>query len=95
MSESKVQAKILKYLQEAGYYTIKTIITNKNGTPDIVGCDRAGRFFALEVKSKGKKATTLQQYKLNFIKDLGGISAVVYSVEDVKSVFRTAYIKSP
>ena len=50
MSESKLQTKIIKYLESLGWYVRKIITCNKNGTPDIIACDTSGKFWAFEVK---------------------------------------------
>jgi len=36
MSEAKYQAKLIKQLEQDGYYVLKLIKTNKNGIPDIL-----------------------------------------------------------
>jgi hypothetical protein len=38
MTEQQIQSKRIKQLEQAGYYVIKLIKTNKNGIPDLVGC---------------------------------------------------------
>jgi penicillin-binding protein-related factor A (putative recombinase) len=54
-----------------------------SGRPDLIGCYR-GRAFAFEVKVPGGKPTELQLKQLKEWADSGAISAVVYSVDDVK-----------
>jgi Holliday junction resolvase len=83
MSESKIQNKIIKYLNSIGAYTIKTISTNRSGSPDIICCLN-GKFVGLEVKNEKGVVSELQKYHLEEIKNSGGVSAVVRSVEDVK-----------
>lgn len=51
------------------------------GTADIIGC-YDGRFFALEVKAPGGKLTARQAAFLEEIREMGGIAAVVRSVDD-------------
>ena len=56
-----------------------------NGTSDILGVLNGGRFVALEVKDKG----TANDQQLAFIKKvqlLGGLGAVVKSVDQVKQL---------
>lgn len=69
MLESKVQAKLIKDLEEKGYYVIKLSVTNKNGIPDIIalppGC--GAEFY--EVKQKGKKPEPLQLFRMKEIRD--------------------------
>lgn len=83
MSEAVIQNKIIKYLKSIGAYTIKTISTNRNGTPDILCC-LDGKFIALEVKNNKGITSALQEHHIKEIKNCGGIATVVRSVEDVK-----------
>jgi len=64
---------------------VKTISTNKRGTPDILACVN-GRFVAIEVKAKGKLSTVskLQQYQIDTINSSGGFAIAVDNLEDVK-----------
>ena len=81
MTEQQIQKEIIKYLESIGAYTIKTIKTNRAGTPDIIACLN-GRFVAIEVKRKGNKATPLQLAKIKQIRALGGIAFIAYSKDD-------------
>ena len=55
-----------------------------NGKADIVGMLPGGRFFALEVKQRGKKATADQREYLEAVASGGGIAATVRSFQDAK-----------
>lgn len=85
MKEAEVQKQILDYLKSKGHYVIKTIVSNKKGVPDILGCSNTGRMFAVEVKAPGKKleVTALQTYNLAEIKRRGGIALVADSLIDI------------
>jgi len=83
MSESKEQAKVLKWLKANSFYVFKTIVCNRNGIPDIVGCTYLGRFFAIEMKYGNNKASKLQQWNIDQIKKSGGIAFVAYSLQSV------------
>jgi len=82
MTEQTIQKEIIKYLESIGAYTIKTIRTNRAGTPDIIAC-LDGRFIAIEVKRKGNKPTPLQLAKIEQIRASGGITFIAYSKDDV------------
>lgn len=84
MNESKIQKEIMDYLKEKHYYVIKVVRANVGGVPDILAC-KDGKFFAVEVKAKGKKATVteLQKYHLDLIKRTGGKAIVADSVYDL------------
>ena len=83
MSEAAIQNKIINYLKSIGAYTIKTISTNRSGTPDILCC-LDGKFIALEVKTEKGITSALQEHHIKEIIKNGGVAAVVRSVKDVK-----------
>jgi len=86
MLESAIQKKILNYLKTIdNCWFIKTISTNRNGTPDIIGV-LEGRLFGLEVKRPGNKPSKIQEYQIEKIQQAGGLASVVYSVDDVKKL---------
>jgi len=58
------------------------------GDPDITGCIN-GRHFELEVKRLGQAPTPLQEKRLHEWKQAGAVTAVVRSVEDVRTVLET------
>jgi len=84
MSEAKVQKKVLDWLGKNGYYTIKTIVSNKKGVPDIIACSPKGQFIGIEMKYGSNKASKLQEYNIEQIKKNGGIAFVAYDLETVK-----------
>lgn len=83
MSEQKLQKKILDWLTKNGFYTVKTIVSNKKGVPDILACSPRGRFVAIEVKYGANKASKLQEYNLAKINEAGGIAFVTWDLETV------------
>lgn len=85
MSEQKLQTKILKWLKAEGHYVFKTVVCNRSGIPDIVGCTHWGRFFAIEVKWAANKPSKLQEWNILEIKKRGGIAIVAYDLDTVKS----------
>lgn len=76
MSEQKYQTKIIKHLEANGYYTIKTIRTNKAGTPDIIAI-KNGRVLCIEVKTKRGVVSRLQEYRLEEIRSYGARAFVM------------------
>ena len=54
------------------------------GKADLTGMLAGGRFFALEVKQRGKKATADQREYLAVVASGGGIAATVRSFQDAK-----------
>lgn len=53
------------------------------GSGDIIGLDKNGRFFSIEVKRDGKVPTKLQEYFMNEVNASKGLAFVAYSLEDV------------
>lgn len=94
MKESEIQKKIIAYLNFKGCYSIKTITTNRSGSPDIICCYK-GLFIALEIKADKGRISKLQSYHLEQIKKSGGIAAIVRSVEDAKKVFEDIEDEEP
>jgi hypothetical protein len=54
------------------------------GKADVTGMLAGGRFFALEVKQRGKKAKADQREYLSAVSSGGGIAATVRSFQDAK-----------
>jgi len=68
---SKHQTKIIKQMEEAGYYVINLIKTNKNGIPDLL-CLKAGeepKF--IECKELKDTVKPLQQFRIDELNRLG------------------------
>ncbi len=86
MSEQKLQSKILKWLKANGCWVFKTVVCNRSGIPDIIGCTPKGRMFGIEVKFGSNKASELQSYNLREIAKRGGIAVLAYDLETVIEV---------
>ena len=82
-NEQDLQAKILKWLQEHGFYARKIIKANKSGVPDIFGCTPKGRMFAIEVKWGANTPSELQLYNIEEVNKRGGIAFVTWDIETV------------
>lgn len=90
MSESKLQAKIIRLLEKHGFYVVKTIVSNKKGVPDILACSPKGAFVAIEVKFGRNKASKLQEYNIRLIRERGGLAEVVWDLEAVERLIQRA-----
>lgn len=77
MLESKVQSKLIKKLENDGYYVIKLIKTNKNGIPDLLALKEKEIYF-IEVKAKNGKLSKIQEYRLEELKEKGFKTDVFY-----------------
>lgn len=56
------------------------------GYPDLHGMLPGGRYFALEVKQPGEKATPEQREFIKLVIEGGGIAGVVYGYEDAQKL---------
>jgi 1,2-phenylacetyl-CoA epoxidase PaaB subunit len=93
-AESKVQAKIIKWLKSKNLYHVKHIQVNRRGIADLWVVYN-GRVVAFEVKAEGKKPTTIQQYEAGQMFKYGGAPTfVVYSLKEVQTVIKERFYVS-
>ena len=83
--EGKVKAEIKKVLDKAGawYFMPSMNGYGRKGIPDFVGHYK-GRFFAIEAKAPGGKATPWQERELADIREKGGVVVIAMSAETVE-----------
>ena len=81
MKEADLQAKIKKKLESAGWLVVKLIQTSANGIPDLMAL-RSGTAIFIEVKSLGKKARPLQEFRINQLLKQGFTAKVIDKIED-------------
>lgn len=55
------------------------------GTPDVFACIR-GRFVAIELKKAGGRVSKIQSYRLEQIRESGGVGVVVSSRNEFREV---------
>lgn len=81
--ESKEQAKVIKFCKEMGIYCRKyqASIYGTSGTSDLLICLK-GKFVAIEMKRKGKKAGALQDWNREQVQKSGGICEVFDDGDD-------------
>ena len=70
MSEATHQRKIIKNLEQQGYYVLKLISTNKTGIPDILALKPNDIKF-IEVKGVKTPVSELQKYRIKELINLG------------------------
>jgi Holliday junction resolvase len=63
MSEQAIQRKIIKRLEQEGFYVIKLITTNKNGIPDLIAIKENETIF-IEVKRPDGKLSEIQKLRI-------------------------------
>lgn len=79
--ESAVEAKIVRWARDNGYWTRKFASPARRGVPDRVFLYK-GHVLWLEVKRKGEKPTALQLHELAEIIVHGGMATWCDSAED-------------
>ena len=83
MSEQQTQSKILGWLEANGFYAVKTIVSNKKGTLDIIACSPKGRYVAIEVKFGANTLSKLQAYNIKRVRANHGIAFVTWDLQTV------------
>lgn len=86
-SETYLQRSIQKLIETRGGYVIKQhgSMISEPGVPDLLCCFK-GIFVALECKETGNTPTKQQGIHCRLIKKAGGITAIVYTKENVISI---------
>jgi Holliday junction resolvase len=88
--ESKVKAKIRKWLEARGIWYCMPIGTGygNSGVPDFVCCNE-GTFLAIEAKAPGKRGNTtiLQDKQIMAIHKAGGAAVVIDDVAQLDTIF--------
>ena len=87
MSEQVLQSKILQYLKNHGYKSIKTIMTSVKGTSDIIACSPNGLYVAIEVKAPGKMSTVSPLQK-HFIKEINKRGGLAFATDNYKEFIK-------
>ena len=70
MLEQKIQKKIIKKLEQDGYFVLKLIRTNVNGIPDLIAIKENETFF-IEVKRPNGKLSELQKLRIENLRKKG------------------------
>ena len=77
MTESQIQSKKIKELEEQGYYVIKLMKTNKNGIPDLIAIPPNSDVLFSEIKTPIGRLSELQKYRIEEL-NKHGIRTEVY-----------------
>jgi hypothetical protein len=83
VSEKAIEAYLVKKTKEANLLCLKYSNVNVTGYPDRLVCLPNGKVIWVELKSKGKKPTKLQQIRHQELQDLGHNVWVIDSKEAV------------
>lgn len=88
MLESKIEAYLVKRVEELGGACDKLIILNRKGNPDRWCFFPSGFLMIVELKQKGKKPDVLQQRRIDQLIQLGQVVEVADSIEAVEELFK-------
>jgi len=77
VTEQQIQTKLIKELEDKGYYVIKLVKTNKNGIPDLIAIPKNSDVEFIEVKRKDGKLSKLQEYRIRELTK-HGVKAIIY-----------------
>jgi Holliday junction resolvase-like predicted endonuclease len=88
MLESNIQANGIKFLEKNGYYVLKIIKCNKNGTADLIAFRKSELPIFIEVKTATGIQSELQKYRQKEVQDLGFTYHLVRSLEDFKKIVK-------
>jgi len=92
-AEKVVQKEIMNDIKAHGWYVIKVIKANENGVHDLLACIN-GLFVSIEVKAECfaadpfKEASAWQKRHYKLVKEAKGISMVVATLEQFRTVVR-------
>ena len=84
MLESKIQSKIIKFLESRGFYAVKAN-ASKRGFPDVIAVRRSKTLF-FEIKTNNRKPTVLQSLTLERLNSADRVAFVVRSVDEVHDI---------
>lgn len=81
MTEQQIQRKLIKHLEQHGWYVIKLTVTNKAGIPDIIAI-KPNKVVFYEVKRPDGKVSKIQAYRHKELK-AKGIDVLIYRGENL------------
>lgn len=82
MSEAAIQTKVQQHMKAHNFYVVNVISAGKAGVPDIIACDTKGRFWAVEVKKEGGRASKLQHKNIDDLKRNEAVAFIAYGFAD-------------
>ena len=81
MTEQQIQRKLIKHLEQHGWYVIKLTVTNKTGIPDLVAI-KPNKVVFYEVKRPDGKVSKIRAYRHKELK-AKGIDVQIYRGENL------------
>lgn len=91
MLESKIQNKIIKFLESKGYIVIKLINTNWNWIPDLIVLIGWWKHFWIEAKQEKWVTSEIQKYRHKQLRLLWDTIIVPHGYEDFIEQYKEIY----
>lgn len=89
VSEKAIEAYLNKRAKESGLLCLKYSNSNVTGYPDRLVCIPGGVVIWVELKSKGKKPTKLQQIRHDELRGIGHLVKVIDNKADIDELIKT------
>lgn len=86
MRESELEKKLVSHITKLGGIAYKFSSPNRRSVPDRLCVMPNGRVFFVELKTKGKTPTALQQHEHETLRALGHTVLVIDNVGDVYAI---------
>ena len=86
MRESQLEQKLVSHITKLGGIAYKFSSPNRRSVPDRLCVMPNGRVFFVELKTKGKTPTALQQHEHETLRALGHTVLVIDNVGDVYAI---------
>ena len=86
MRESQLEQKLVSHITKLGGIAYKFSSPNRRSVPDRLCVMPNGRAFFVELKTKGKTPTALQQHEHETLRSLGHTVLVIDNVGDVYAI---------
>ena len=86
MRESQLEQKLVSHITKLGGIAYKFSSPNRRSVPDRLCVMPNGRAFFVELKTKGKTPTALQQHEHETLRALGHTVLVIDNVGDVYAI---------
>lgn len=93
MKESKLEARLVRLVRQAGGLTYKFVSPGHTGVPDRIVITPGGRVWFLELKTERGRLSPRQVYQLERLRQVGANALAVYGPEDLERVLHTIFLE--
>lgn len=84
-TEAQIQAKIIRTMENDGWFVVKLIQTNRNGIPDLVA-HKDGKTLYVEVKAINGRISPLQAHRITELTKAGIPSFIVRTETEINDI---------